>query len=372
MTRRGDGEGSVRKMPDRELWQYRWTEVVNGQRVRRVKYAKSKAEAVAALRQATGRVEAGQPGLDSSSPFRVVAEQWRRTAGVTQGVGTRSMATYSGVLRLHVYPVIGALPIKDVRPSHVAAVMSRMAGKGLSRSYQHQAHKVIAGVFRLAIADELVIRNPTTAVKAPRGGHRPKVVPTRAQVLTLLEEAPDARMRAFVAVLAYSGLRIGEALALHWSDWSDATATLHVMTTKGSRPRAIPVPEALRAELVAWRKAQTAERLASFWWDTEGDWILSTEVGTQWDPHNARKRFRQIVNGDPERGVAGICPGATPHSLRHATATVLLEQGVPMRVVSELLGHSSTRTTEDVYSHVTARLTAAAAAALDEAYERSV
>jgi site-specific recombinase XerD len=51
--------------------------------------------------------------------------------------------------------------------------------------------------------------------------------------------------------------------------------------------------------------------------------------------------------------------------MRHATATILLEEGVPVRVVSELLGHSSTRITEDVYSHVTARLAEEAARALD-------
>lgn len=120
----------------------------------------------------------------------------------------------------------------------------------------------------------------------------------------------------------------------------------------------------LQVELKAWRKAQRAEQMAAVWWDTEHDWILSTDVGTHWDAHNAGKRFRLIANGDPEKG---ICPGATPHSLRHATATILLEEGVPMRVVSELLGHSSTRITEDVYSHVTARLAEESAAALDRA-----
>lgn len=366
MSKRGDGEGSIRQMPGRDLWQYRWTETVNGQRVRRVKYARSKPEAVAALRAATARVDQGQPGLDSASPFKVVAERWRRTANVAQGVGTRSMQTYSGVLRLHVYPVIGTLPIRDVKPSHVADVMGRMADKGLSRAYQHQAHKAISGVFKMAIADELVIRNPTQAVKAPRGGHAAKVVPDRGQVLAMIDRAtPDPRMRVFVATLAYSGLRIGEALSLRWADW-DGAGTLRVMHTKGGKPRAVPVPAKLQTELAAWRRAQAAERLASIWWSDE-DWILSADVGTRWDPHNARKRFRRLVEGDPDNGIDPICPGATPHSLRHATATLLLEEGVPMRVVSELLGHSSTRTTEDVYSHVSARLATEAAAALDRA-----
>jgi integrase len=240
--------------------------------------------------------------------------------------------------------------------------MSQMADKGLSKSYQHQAHKAISGVFKMSMVDELVIRNPTKSVPAPRGGHKPKVVPSRVQVSAMLDQAPNPRMCAFVAVLAYTGVRIGEALSLRWSDW-DGGSTLRVMDVKGrekgARPRAIPVSEKLQVELRAWRKAQAAERLASIWWDVDADWILSTDVGTQWDPHNARKRFRPIAEA--------ICPGATPHSLRHATATILLEEGVPMRVVADVLGHSSTRITEDVYSHVTARLSAEAAAAIDRA-----
>jgi integrase len=65
--------------------------------------------------------------------------------------------------------------------------------------------------------------------------------------------------------------------------------------------------------------------------------------------------------------VPGICPGATPHSLRRAAATILLEEGVPMKVVSELLGHSSPKVTAQTYSYVTARLVAEAGAAIARA-----
>ena len=99
MTKRGNGEGDISRHPARVLWKARWTEVVNVEVKRRTLYARTKEEAVAKLRAATTRVEAGQPGIDSAAPFKVVAEQWRRTAGISQGIGTRSMGTYSGVLR---------------------------------------------------------------------------------------------------------------------------------------------------------------------------------------------------------------------------------------------------------------------------------
>jgi integrase len=344
----------------------RWTEVVDGKPKRRTLYGKTKAEAVRKLRDATSRVQAGQPGLDSSTPFEVVAERWHRTGCISQGLSERSMENYWSVTRLHVLPVIGHVPLRAIKPSHVTLVIAGMAEKGLSRSYQHQAHKAISNVFRMAIDDDLVIRNPTQAIKAPRGQKKEKVVPTREQVMEMMATAPDPRMRAFIAVLAYTGQRISECLHLRWQDW-DGAGTLRIMVAKGDKPRAVPVAEKLQAELRAWRKAQASERLAAVWWATEHAWILSTEVGTLWDPHNARKRFRRITDDQPESGTKGVCPGATPHSLRHSTATILLEEGVPMRVVSELLGHSSTRITEDLYSHVTARLAAESAAALNRA-----
>ena len=76
------------------------------------------------------------------------------------------------------------------------------------------------------------------------------------------------------------------------------------------------------------------------------------------DAHNwRRKHFNPLSDR--------ICPQVTPHSLRHGFATIMLEEGVPMKVVSAQLGHSSTRITEDVYSHVTARLQQEAGAAIE-------
>ena len=127
------------------------------------------------------------------------------------------------------------------------------------------------------------------------------------------------------------------------------------------------MPQSLAAELRAWRKVQAEERLSAVWWDADHDWIVTTSVGTRWHDANASRDFRALADGDPEQGRPPICPGVSPHGLRHAAATILLEQGVPMKVVSELLGHASTRTTAETYSHVTARLVTEAGAALEQA-----
>lgn len=365
---RSNGEGSVYRRKSDGRWIGSWVEVVDGVRRRRVIYATSSEEAHQKLRTALGRIDRGLPGLDSSDTFRAVAETWRRTVARTSGLSSKTQQVYADVLKLHVYPVIGSERLKDLKPSRISAVLVRMEDAGLSRAYQHQAHKAMSKVLGAAVADGLIAANPVRAVKAPRGGHKPKVVPDRQQVLALIQAAPDARTRALVGVLAYTGCRISEALGIEWSDVNDERI---VLRGKGGKSRAVPVTASLAEILKEWRKEQATERLAAIWWDTEHDYVLSSDCGTHWDAHNARKRFRPLAEGvvsdDPQKARPAICPGVTPHSLRHATATLLLEEGVPMKVVAELLGHSSTRITEDTYSHVTARLVAEAGAAIERA-----
>ncbi len=277
---------------------------------------------------------------------------------VRQGITRNSLRTYKSVLRIHVYPVIGDMKVRDLKPSHVVDVLTSMADKGLSESYQAVAHKAMSGVFGMALADDLIVKNPARSVSMARPKPRPKVVPTREQVTAMLDQASDPQVRVLMMVLIYTGVRITEATGLCWSDW-DGGDTLTVRDTKGGTPRAVPVTETLADELRAWRKVQAQRRLSAVWWDVEHDWLISTEHGKRWDASNARKRFKKVADQ--------VLPGATPHSMRHAAATILLEQGVPMKVVQELLGHKDMRTTASIYSHVTARLVAEAGDALQSA-----
>lgn len=353
--RRANGEGSITLRADGR-YMVRWYDA-DGRR--RQAYARNREDASRVLREALTLREDGLPTVETADSFQTVAEQWRRTAMVRQGITSGSLRTYVSALKGHVYPVIGTKRMRDLRTADVARVLGKMAEAGLSASYQNVAHKAMSNVCEMAIVDGLMRRNPTRAVKPARQEPSTKVVPTREQVAAMIDEAKDPRARALIVVLAYTGLRISEALSLQWSNW-DGAGTLQIMDTKGKRPRAVPVTATLASELRVWRKVQAAERVASVWWDADGDWILSTPIGTRWDASNARRTaFRPVADA--------ICPGATPHSLRHSAATLLLEEGVPMRVVSELLGHSDMRTTAQIYSHVTARLVAEAGAAIERA-----
>ena len=354
---RTNGEGSVYKRKSDGKWVASWVEDVNGAKKRRVLYGTSSEDAHSKLRKALNRIDQGMPGIDSTDTFQTVAETWRRTTMRTSGLSKASTEAYVGALKRKVYPVIGSVRLRDLKPSHVARVLTAMQDDGLSNAYQHTASKAMSAVFKAAMADGLIGSNPALSVKVRRGGHKAKVVPNRDQVAALIEACEDKRLKALVATLAYTGCRISEALGLTWADVDDSM--LRIIDGKGAKSRAVPVTPALAKILKDWKAEQARERLASAWWDTEGDWVLSSDCGTRWDPHNARKKFRPVAEK--------VLPGMTPHSLRHATATLLLEEGVSMKVVAELLGHSSVRITQDTYSHVTARLVAEAGDAIARA-----
>jgi site-specific recombinase XerD len=121
-----------------------------------------------------------------------------------------------------------------------------------------------------------------------------------------------------------------------------------------------PVVEVLRRH----RTAQAAERLAApVWqpWEGHDDLVFPTQIGTPTDPRNALRAFVGIA----ER--AGLT-GATLHTLRHSAASALIASGVHIRIVQEMLRHSSYAITADIYSHVNVQQQREAAERLGEAF----
>lgn len=355
MNRTPYGDGSVFQRTSDGQWVANYME--GGKR--KATYGRTRAEAVRKRRDAKERLAKGMVPRDARRTFEQEANRWIETTSLTHNLTPASRRVYVDVLNLHVIPEIGSSPIGSLKPSDVSRVLVSMQEKNLSPSYRHQVHKAISHVYKMAIADGLVSSNPTRLVPAPRGAVRKRVVPARETVRRMINEAGDARLRIFIVIAAHTGLRIAEILSLEWSSINVSTASIAV-TGKGGKKRAVFLTPTLKSELDAWRKQQAKQRLASRWWDTEHEWIITTEIGTKMDAQNwRRKYFKPLADR--------IAPGATPHSLRHAFATIMLEETVPMRVVSEQMGHSSTRITEQAYSHVTARLQQEAGAAVERA-----
>ena len=168
------------------------------------------------------------------------------------------------------------------------------------------------------------------------------------------ERQPNAPL---FALLVNSGLRRGEALALHWSDidldakllrvrgtLARVDAELVVTETKTAKSRRV-VPLSPTAENVL-RDVRTRQRAERRWLARWQPTPYGTERGEPCDPRNALRALKAAATGAKLPSTVGL------HTLRHSAASVMLSAGVPLKVVSEIFGHASVAITGDVYGHV--------------------
>jgi integrase len=179
--------------------------------------------------------------------------------------------------------------------------------------------------------------------------------------------AEGLRYRAVLVLIAATGLRRGEALALRWQHVNLTDGTLKVAATLGrvadelviTEPktersrRTVPLSPAIVSLLKAQRAAQAAERLrASNQWQDSG-LVFTTEFGGPVEPRNILRTMELAAS---KAGVAGV----GVHTLRHSAAVAWLEAGVHIKAVADLLGHSSISITGDIYGHTSDATTRAA------------
>lgn len=154
------------------------------------------------------------------------------------------------------------------------------------------------------------------------------------------------------------GLRQGELLGLRWSDVDLDAGTLTIRRSLRVGDRDLAEPKTERAKrtltlgasvvsvLRAHRTRQLEERLAAGSRWHEGEFVFATRTGEAIDSRNVTKAFQRALRD------AGL-PRQRFHDLRHACATLLLEDGEELAVISRILGHSNLSTTADVYAHLT-------------------
>jgi len=199
--------------------------------------------------------------------------------------------------------------------------------------------------YRFALRENLLQRDPTLDVDAPRQARRLPKSLTEADVEGLLA-VPETntplglRDRAMLELLYASGLRVSELVSLSITQLSLDMGVVRTLG-KGSKERLVPVGE----EALAWIRRYTGEARPAL---LEGRSAEALFVTRRAEPMT-RQAFWQLIKRYALR--AGIAGSISPHTLRHAFATHLLNHGADLRVVQMLLGHADISTTQ-IYTHV--------------------
>jgi integrase len=340
---------------------------------------KSQKAAKIALADRLSKLDRGAPAQQSNLTVREFAETWLRSIE-TSDLRKSTIAMYERSVRRHILPALGSLKLRDVTPTRLVSWLDELKAKGVgARTVEIDgvsAHKFFAD----ALDRELIFRNPAdnSAVRKarPRAKATPPTVWTDKQTHDFLQSQQDDRLFAFWRLATMTGLRRGELAGLKWSDIDLDSGTLTVARTRvvvdyvvyDSTPktaagkRTIGIDPATVDALREHRKRQAQEEL-----DAEGAYEFSglvfvDEVGRPYHPGV----FTRLLTAKAK--AAGISP-IRFHALRHGHATAALQAGIPMKVVSERLGHSGIAITADTYSHVSIDVDRAAAAKIAAAID---
>jgi integrase len=344
----------------------------NGKAVRKVVTAKTRAEVLKKLKTIQRQLDDGLPLPDQLMTVAQLLDRWyedvlRHQVAESAALGYRSVAIH------HIVPTIGRKKLAVLTTSDVDRLLSSKMDGRLAVSSVRRIRSVLAQALDQGIRWGAVNRNVATLARAPRAQRKEGRTLTPAQAQRFLEELSGHRNEALYALMLSVGLRRGEALGLRWDDLNETAGIIHVRRqlkrettglvvadTKTARSRrAINLPGPMLKMLKTHRAHQAAERLAlgEAWIDS--GYIFTTTVGTPIDPRNLLREFKSIC-------VKADLGDWHLHELRHSAASLMLAMGVPLQVVSEVLGHASIRMTADVYGHIMAPDRQAAADAMNE------
>lgn len=333
----------------------------------------TKAEAQRALTQLQAQIDSGVDLPPGKITVADVLDRWLKTHAL-QNCAPRTYRRYEGLIRVHVTPVIGNLPLAKLRAPHIQAVHQHVLDAGCSNRTALHAHRVLHTAFAHAVRWQLLSRNPCDSVQAPRPERFeiPAIEPE--QVRALFSAADSTPYGTLVNVAVLTGLRLSELLGLRWQDTNLESRTLFVRQTcqwhsrdgfmfrqpksyRSIRPVSIAPTTAER--LRQHRVAQLEQRLAAGSVYQDNELVFSDAIGRPIHPSTLRLAWKRITR------TAGL-PRLRFHDLRHASATLMLQQGIHPKVVQERLGHSTINITLDTYSHVLPSLQVDAAEQLDD------
>ncbi|MCD8369508.1 MAG: site-specific integrase [Clostridiales bacterium] len=268
----------------------------------------------------------------------------------------------------YIKDVFGNKQLRDIRTDHIQRFYNGMAEK-----YSHHTleicRAVLNGVFKQAIRNELIRKNPVANAVLPRDNRRKTIrVMTEEEQKLFLQYARNSAYYPMFELALFTGMRSGEIRGLQWSDVDFKNRIIHVTHTlvyvehryqldspkTGSSEREIPMLDNVYKLLKEHRKEQMelSELTAGLFTVQEGfeNLVFINPGGYPVNRDRFKKAIDQVVDEIQKDGY----PFAqiTPHTFRHTFATRSIEMGIPPKVLQTILGHHDLSTTMDTYAHV--------------------
>jgi integrase len=255
---------------------------------------------------------------------------------------------YEQTINKHLVPFFKDCMIADIGPSTIQELLLVLEGNGTSAATIGKILRYTRVIFRKAVSLEIIDRDPCRTIRAPRIEKKEVSFLTPEEVSKLIESA-QGDLKPLLAVACYTGLRMGEILALQWGDIDFKANVIRVIRswkqeqgfstpkTATSR-RAVPIIKPLK-ELLRVYHASIDE-------SHEGSLVFPNSEGKPRDRHRLSNiHFKDALE-------KAELPRIRFHDLRHTFASMMIESGCDIKTLQTIMGHSSSKVTLDVYSHL--------------------
>ena len=260
--------------------------------------------------------------------------------------------SYRSMLDNFILPEFGKMQVAQIRPADITNFLGKAENRGASTKYRLNLYSLLKVMFEVAVEYELVTVSPVRRkLHRPQYKARKKPALTAEEIRQVLENIPDEYKALFITI-ALTGQRIGELLALRWTDVDFTTQKLSIRSNlwrgtfvkpkTDASERTLPLPTILRDILLDHRQK-------SRYTDTS-DFIFCKRDGGPCDPDHLRNRVLY-----PALSATGINRASRSHGFhlfRHSAGSIVHSITRDLKQAQELLGHAHVSTTSDIYVHL--------------------
>lgn len=354
MPRRTKGEGSVYMRKDGRAAA---SAMYEGKRI--TKYGKTKTEAKQALDAYLNDLRSGKATMSPKQTVEQYLTHWLEDSRRLR-IELTTLARYRTALHAHLIPAFGYLQLTQLTKERLQQFYAEKLDAGYAPSTIRFIHNVLTSALKDAVADGILLRNVCNYVTLPKQKkHKPHVL-NKVQAARLVAAARGHRLWFLIVVGLSTGARLGELLALRWSDFDLDSLRIHIRrsvakakgvghvekepkTSHGVR-KVVLTQAVIDAMQEQKEYIEQRSKRASRWEDP--DLVFPNRSGKHMRQDQVLNELRDILRE------AGLSTDTTFHDLRHSFATLLFAAGVNPKVVQEALGHSNISITLGMYGDV--------------------
>lgn len=323
----------------------------------------TKKEAEQMMRQMIADAEKGYHVTNT----KITVVEWVQTwleVYIIPNVSPTTLSRYEGMIKRYINPLLGNIQVQQLSTLAVQSwvnglKVSPVSGKEMSAATVKHVYHVLKGAMDKAVLAGIISRSPCQGIMLPKGNKKPAIVYTEEQIKQLIAAAKDTEMELIIDMELCMGLRRGELLGLQWDDVDWEAHKIHVHRNRvvvngksllkdpktAAGNRTLDVPAQLIQKLKAHRAQCMENQLRMGAAYTVTNYIIVHPDGKPIYPEYVSQLLTKLQT-------KANLPQCRFHDLRHLCASIMLKQGINVKVAQERLGHADISTTLNIYSHV--------------------